>query len=147
MDSIDTIIANWTHLSSTPIDWSVNGGVPWFLGSLVFTVTGMVLVARIQASEARRRAVQELYREAEAQGHLRNARRDWRGYSEHPAWYTVLATNQGDRMFALILALLTREPEPVILTGPLEAVYVPAGWEGPIAAGPFSEPALEDTSR
>ncbi len=50
-------------------------------------------------------------------------------------------------MFALILALLAREPEPVILTGPLEAVYVPAGWEGAIVAGPFSEPAFEETSR
>ena len=31
MDTINTVITNWTTLSNTPIDWSLDGGVVWLL--------------------------------------------------------------------------------------------------------------------
>jgi len=49
-------------------------------------------------------------------------------------------------MLALILALLTPISEPptgMVDTGPIEAVYLPASWSGPIVAAPFSERAFE----
>jgi hypothetical protein len=49
-------------------------------------------------------------------------------------------------MLALFLALLMPLSEPpagVVDTGPIEAVYLPAAWSGPIVAAPFSERAFE----
>jgi hypothetical protein len=49
-------------------------------------------------------------------------------------------------MITLILALLMPLSEPpagVVDTGPIEAVYLPAEWSGPIVAAPFGERAFE----
>lgn len=78
------IVANCQDFAehAPPIDWSGTGGVPWLLGTLTATMAGMVAVAMLQARAERAVARAALYREAEAEGHLRNARRDWRGYAE-----------------------------------------------------------------
>ena len=48
-------------------------------------------------------------------------------------------------MIALFLALLVSSPGPegLVQSGPVEAVFVPAGWTGPIVAAPFSEVVFE----
>jgi hypothetical protein len=48
-------------------------------------------------------------------------------------------------MIALLLALLVSSPgpEPLVQAGPMDAVFVPAGWTGPIVAAPFSEVVFE----
>ena len=49
-------------------------------------------------------------------------------------------------MLTLILALLVptaETPTAQVDTGPIEAVFVPAGWTGPIVAAPFSEAIFE----
>ena len=48
-------------------------------------------------------------------------------------------------MITLFLAFLVSSPGPegVIESGPMEAVFVPAGWTGPIVAAPFSEVIFE----
>ena len=48
-------------------------------------------------------------------------------------------------MLTLFLALFVSSPGPegVIESGPVEAVFVPAGWTGPIVAAPFSEVIFE----
>jgi hypothetical protein len=51
-------------------------------------------------------------------------------------------------MIALILALLTsfatlETPVGRVEAGSPEAVFVPAGWSGPVVAAPFDEPAFE----
>lgn len=53
-------------------------------------------------------------------------------------------------MIALILALFTSFtsadlPDAQVQVGPPEAVFVPAGWSGPVVAAPFDEPAFEVT--
>ncbi len=80
---LNTIGASAATFANAKINWGANGGVPWFLGSLVFTAAGMAAVAAWQAADTRRQKRVELYREAEAQGHLRSARRDWCGYVEY----------------------------------------------------------------
>jgi hypothetical protein len=65
MDTINTVITNWTTLSNTPIDWSLNGGVVWFL----MMVAGMAVIIGLaivtEARTERRRRRQALYRRAE----------------------------------------------------------------------------------
>jgi hypothetical protein len=51
-------------------------------------------------------------------------------------------------MIALILALVstTSQVEPPSVTvevGAPEAIFVPAGWTGPVVAAPFDEPVFE----
>ncbi len=53
-------------------------------------------------------------------------------------------------MIALILALFasTTDVEPPaaqVQVGPPEAVFVPAGWTGPVVAAPFDEVVFEVT--
>jgi hypothetical protein len=45
-------------------------------------------------------------------------------------------------LIILITLLSFHEPRPEVATGSIEAVYVPAGWTGPIVAAPFSERVL-----
>jgi len=79
MDTINTIITNAQTLAHAPIDWSPDGGVVWFLGSLLFTVGGMFAAAVVGDRERRR---EELYAHAEAEAHLRLRRMEKRGYIE-----------------------------------------------------------------
>jgi hypothetical protein len=50
-------------------------------------------------------------------------------------------------MITLLLTLLlsppVRGPQAPRPGGPPEAVFVPAGWSGPVVAAPFDEPAFE----
>jgi hypothetical protein len=48
-------------------------------------------------------------------------------------------------MITILLALLVSAPAPegLVESGPMEAVYLPAGWTGPIVAAPFSEVIFE----
>ena len=49
-------------------------------------------------------------------------------------------------MFTLLLALIiptAETPTARVDTGPIEAVFVPAGWTGPIVAAPFTEEIFE----
>ena len=82
MDSIDTIIANWTTLSNTPIDWSLNGGVVWFL----MMVAGMAVIIGLaivtEARTERRRRRQALYRRAEQSLQVRRRILDQDGFYE-----------------------------------------------------------------
>lgn len=53
-------------------------------------------------------------------------------------------------MIAFILALFTARvggdlPAANVQTGQSEAVFVPAGWSGPVVAGPFDEIVFEVT--
>ena len=53
-------------------------------------------------------------------------------------------------MITLILALFTTStgldlPTAQVQVGPPEAVFVPAGWVGPVVAAPFDETAFEVT--
>jgi hypothetical protein len=51
-------------------------------------------------------------------------------------------------MIALFLSLFTSFtqadlPDAQVQVGTPEAVFVPAGWTGPVVAAPFDEPAFE----
>jgi hypothetical protein len=50
-------------------------------------------------------------------------------------------------MITLLLALLISTPLNIpraqVAVGAPEAVFVPAGWSGPVVAAPFDEPAFE----
>jgi hypothetical protein len=49
-------------------------------------------------------------------------------------------------MLTLLLALIipaVQTPTARVEAGPVEAVYLPASWSGPIVAAPFSERAFE----
>jgi len=52
-------------------------------------------------------------------------------------------------MITLLLALLLSTPlnipQAKVTVGTPEAVFVPAGWTGPVVAAPFDEPAFEVT--
>jgi hypothetical protein len=82
MDTINTVIANWTALSNTPIDWSLNGGMVW----LLMMVTGVALtlgtMATLEARTERRRRRQALYRRAEASLQVRRRILDQDGFYE-----------------------------------------------------------------
>ena len=82
METIDTIITNWTTLSNTPIDWSPTGGMIWLTGYMV----GLAILATwwtIQGvREDRRVARQALYREAAYAGYVRGLKRSFYGFQE-----------------------------------------------------------------
>ncbi len=82
MDSIDTIIANWTTLSNTPIDWSLNGGVVWLLMMVAGTsvIIGFAIVTEARTERRRRR--QALYRRAEQSLQVRRWILDQDGFYE-----------------------------------------------------------------
>ncbi len=82
MDSIDTIIANWTHLSNTPIDWSLNGGMIWLTGMTVFMVLYIAACVLSEVRKERQAARKALYREAEFVGYVRNLERSFNGFQE-----------------------------------------------------------------
>ena len=65
MDTINTIISNWTTLSNTPIDWSLDGGVVWLLMMVAGTAVSIGIAAVTEARTERRRRRQALYRRAE----------------------------------------------------------------------------------
>ena len=65
MDTINTVITNWTALSNTPIDWSLDGGVVWFLAMVTVAAVIIGLAAITEARTERRRRRQALYRRAE----------------------------------------------------------------------------------
>ena len=65
MDTINTIISNWTTLSNTPIDWSLDGGVVWLLMMVAGTAVSIGIAAVTEARTERRRRRQSLYRRAE----------------------------------------------------------------------------------
>jgi len=65
MDTINTVITNWTTLSNTPIDWSLDGGVVWFLAMVTVAAVIIGLAAITEARTERRRRRQALYRRAE----------------------------------------------------------------------------------
>jgi hypothetical protein len=44
METLTTIHDNMVTLSHAHIDWSLNGGVVWLLGSIAFSVIGTVVV-------------------------------------------------------------------------------------------------------
>jgi hypothetical protein len=66
-----------------PIDWSGLGGVPWLIAATVGMLIGGICAVIAESRRERATARAALYREAETQGHLRQVRRDWYGYSEH----------------------------------------------------------------
>ena len=65
MDTINTAITNWTTLSNTPIDWSLDGGVVWLLMMVAGTAVSIGIAAVTEARTERRRRRQALYRRAE----------------------------------------------------------------------------------
>lgn len=48
-------------------------------------------------------------------------------------------------MITLILALFIPVSTPTahVESGPVEAIYLPAGWSGPVVAAPFSEAVFD----
>jgi hypothetical protein len=82
MDTINTIIKNAQTLSNTPIDWSLNGGVVWFL----MMVAGVVVIALAawvsETRQERRLARQELYRKAGVKANIRLNRMERQGFQE-----------------------------------------------------------------
>jgi hypothetical protein len=65
MDTINTIISNWTALSNTPIDWSLDAGPIWLVMMTVGVTVIIGLAAVTEARTERRRRRQALYRRAE----------------------------------------------------------------------------------
>jgi hypothetical protein len=82
MDTINNAIANWTALSNTPIDWSLNGGVVWFLAMAAVAVGTIGCAAVTEARTERRRRRQALYRRAEQSLQVRRRILDQDGYFE-----------------------------------------------------------------
>jgi hypothetical protein len=46
-------------------------------------------------------------------------------------------------LLTLLLSTPLNIPQAKITVGTPEAVFVPAGWSGPVVAAPFDEPAFE----
>ena len=84
-DFINTCISNYQDAAAhaPPIDWSGLGGVPWLLGMALASMALLCWAAAASAAAAREAARLELYDLAEAEGQLRAARRDERGYAEY----------------------------------------------------------------
>lgn len=82
-DLINTVTTNFIAIWDAPKDWSVNGGLSWLVFYGVACLVGFAVVCIRETQKERREARQALYRDAEAHGHLRNVRRDWRGYIEY----------------------------------------------------------------
>ncbi len=84
METIDTIITNWTALSNTPIDWSLNGGMIWLTGMMIGLAFLTIRWTVQEAREDRRVARQALYRHAEYVGFTRSLDKSFTGFSESP---------------------------------------------------------------
>lgn len=46
METLHTIVTNFHTLANAPIDWSANGGVPWFLFMVASMAVGCLIAAR-----------------------------------------------------------------------------------------------------
>ena len=82
MDTINTAITNWTTLSNTPIDWSLDGGVVWLLAMVTVTAVIIGLAAVTEARTERRRRRQALYRRAEQSFQVRRRILEQDGFYE-----------------------------------------------------------------
>ena len=82
MDTINTIISNWTTLSNTPIDWSLDGGVVWLLMMVAGTAVSIGIAAVTEARTERRRRRQALYRRAEQSFQVRRRILEQDGFYE-----------------------------------------------------------------
>ena len=82
MDTINTAITNWTTLSNTPIDWSLDGGVVWLLAMVTVTAVIIGLAAVTEARTERRRRRQALYRRAEQSFQVRRRILEQDGFFE-----------------------------------------------------------------
>ena len=84
METIDTIITNWTALSNTPIDWSPHGGMLWLTGMAIVMAFLTIRWTVQEAREDRRVARKALYRHAEYVGYIRSQYKSYTGFSESP---------------------------------------------------------------
>ena len=82
MDTINNAITNWTKLSNTPIDWSLDGGMVWLLAMAAGTAVIIGLAAVTEARTERRRRRQALYRRAEQSFQVRRRILEQDGFYE-----------------------------------------------------------------
>ncbi len=82
MDTINTAITNWTTLSNTPIDWSLDGGVVWLLAMVTVAAVIIGFAAVTEARTERRRRRQALYRRAEQSFQVRRRILEQDGFYE-----------------------------------------------------------------
>ena len=82
MDTINTAITNWTTLSNTPIDWSLDGGVVWLLAMVTVAAVIIGFAAVTEARTERRRRRQALYRRAEQSFQVRRRILEQDGFFE-----------------------------------------------------------------
>lgn len=82
METIDTIITNAQTLANAPIDWSPTAGPIWLVGMVAGWLALSVVFGIEEVRRERRKARQELYRQARVKANIRLNRMERQGFQE-----------------------------------------------------------------
>jgi hypothetical protein len=82
METINTITTNFMELWNAPKDWSLDGGLIWLTGYLVFCVISFIHFCVKEAKDERNVRKAKLYRAAEESGRIHLRMKSQKGYLE-----------------------------------------------------------------